>query len=204
MKKVTTKGRCALAILALAAAIPALAASSAAETPSDNGSLIIAKGDQGFLVTQKDVEAITQFVNDHMSFEMPPEAAREYAVMTYLFAKEARRLGLREPESTRPLEPVHVEIALAEAYLDQVLRDYALDPIVIESYYKAHFEDYVIKPESQAAQKVVSEEALVSLEASKDSIRQTLLNLVRERITEHTFRRLVESYHVTGEFSHGE
>lgn len=203
MKKAATKGRFPQAILGLAASIAFLAAASAGETPSDNGSVIIAKGEEGFVVTQRDVEVLTQFVNEHMSFEIPPEAAREYAVMTYLFAKEARRRDLRAPESFRPLEPVHGEIALAEAYLDRVLRDYALDPIVIESYYKAHFEDYLSKAEDPSTQKVTLEEGLVSLEASKDSIRQTLLGLVRQRIAEQSFQRLVESYRVTGDFSHG-
>ncbi len=190
-------------ITALSLFIAAMAATVLAETSSDNGSLIIAKGDHGFIVTRQDVEDLTRFMEEHMAFETTPEAFREYAVRTLLFAKEAHRRGLQVPDSFRPLAPVHVQIVLAEAYLNQVLDDYALDPVVIESYYRAHFEDFVARPDALGTKNLIPEEALVSLESLKEPIRKTLVGLVRQRIAEQAFRRLVETYHVTGEFSHG-
>lgn len=203
LKESRISRRSRLMILPLCFGIAALAASVPAETPSDNASRIIAQGDHGFVVTEQDVEDLTRFIEKYMSFETTSEALRAYAVRTFLFAKEARRQGLHVPESFQPLAPVHVQVVLAEAYLDQVLNDYALDPVVIESYYKAHFEDYVTRPETLGSRNLIPEEALVPLESLKESIRKTLLALVRQNIAEQTFRRLVESYRVTGEFSHG-
>lgn len=188
--------------LTFAAAVVCMAFAPPAAATSDNASLIIARGDDGFVVTQQDAEELGHFIQENTPFETTPEALRRYAVRVFLFAKEARRQGLPLPESFQPLAPVHTELALAEAYLEATLRDYALDPIVIESYYRAHFDDYVLKPQTLESKKVIPEDALIPLESEKASIRKTLLGLVRQRVAEETFHRLMETFHVSGEFSH--
>jgi len=175
-------------------------AGSNASPGSDKASLVIAKGDGGFVVTQQDVENLSRFVAQYTPFETTPNEFRRFAVQTFLFAKEANRLGIKLPDSFQPLAPIHTQVALAEGYLNRVVRDYALDPVVIESYYKAHFEQFMAKGETSKPNEVIPEEVLVPLESAKETIQETLRAFVRQRIASQVFRDLVKRYHVSGDF----
>uniref|UniRef100_A0A832EKA0 Uncharacterized protein n=1 Tax=Desulfacinum infernum TaxID=35837 RepID=A0A832EKA0_9BACT len=156
------------------------------------------------MVTQQDIEALRRFVAQYTPFETNPEEFRRYAVRTFLFAKEAHRHGIQLPETFQPLDPVHTHVALAEAYLDGVLHDYALDPVVIESYYKAHFEEFVTQGEALKHNGPIPEEAMVPLESAKEKIEQTLRAYMRQKISSQVFQDLVKRYHVSGDFSYDE
>ncbi|WP_448384529.1 hypothetical protein [Desulfosoma sp.] len=178
------------------------AVAGATPSESDNNTTVVATGDDGFVVTQQDIERLRSFFTKYTPFETNPDDFQRYAVRTFLFAKEAHRHRIHLPDSFQPLDPAHTHVALAEAYLDRVLRDYALDPVVIESYYKAHFEEFLSEGDALKRHDVIPEAALLPLESAKEKIERTLRGFVRQRVASQVFQDLVKRYHVSGDFSH--
>lgn len=159
--------------------------------PQGGEQIVVAHGAEGFQVVQSQVEEMGAFFREHTPFETTAQELRRYTVCAYLFATEARQSGLSLPENFKPLAPVHATVALAELYLDHVLHHYPLDPAVIESYYRAHSDEFdrtqgdeqakASSPDVPPWQKVepIIRERLLSMK--KNELRQTHCDVLRQR-----------------------
>ncbi len=113
---------------------------------------ILASAPDGFTVTASDLAEMKKFFTEHTPFEAPEHELERYTVCAYLLAREADRSGLSLPQDFQPLGAAHTVLARAQLYFDEVLKNYPLDPLVVESYYKAHFEEFADSPEPSTAQ----------------------------------------------------
>lgn len=153
----------------------------------------IATGD-GFVVTQEDI------ANLKARFPVPsPETVDKgiyykKALTIRLFAEEARALGLGGPQvkAKGPLTFDEQEI-LARLYLDEVLADWTVDEVVIQSYYRAHPERFRIDPSQTAEDKGIR-----PLDDDvKKEIREYIVNRKTQRIETEAFEDLKEKYHAS-------
>ncbi len=110
---------------------------------ADAESQVVASAPDGFTVTATQVEEMKKFFTENTPVEAPDTEMERYTVCAYLLAREAERQGLSLPQDFQPLAPVHTVLARAQSYFDLTVTHYLLDPLVVESYYKAHFEEYV-------------------------------------------------------------
>ena len=121
---------------------------SAAEESDDTA--VVAEGDDGFRVTEREVKSIRRLYRNKLRLETPGESAylRE-TVKLKLFATEARLMGLKinldaaamEDEEPALQEAVRMR-TWAKAYINYKVINEPVDEIVIESYFRSNPEKY--------------------------------------------------------------
>lgn len=156
---------------------------------------VVASAPDGFTVTVAQVEEMKKFFTEHTAFEAPDEEIKSYTVCAYLLAREADREHLSTPQDFRPVAPVHTVLAKAQAYFDQALKNYVLDPLVVESYYKAHFEDF-----NDLTQGVTSDNSSRTAELLPpvhERVKEKLLQMKQAEIASSLCRDLKSKYAVT-------
>lgn len=164
-------------------------------TVADNerqaGGVPVAVGDDGIVVTMKDVGDVIGFFKKGV-YRLTPDAYNKYAVMLRLFSEEAEYLGIEDSASEdsagKPFEKMK---RLADKYTAKLLRDYKIDDLVIESYFYAHpneFEDY----NEQTGEYI----PLPLDDAAKDSIRQKVVLAKKMRIQDDAYEYLKSKYNI--------
>lgn len=155
---------------------------------------LIATGLDGFSVTTAQVEEMKKFFAEHSAVETSQEEIERYTVCTFLMAREAERQQLPLPSDFKPQAPIHTALALAQLYVDQTLKHYVLDPLVVESYYRAHVEEYPDQGEASPA----TTRTAAPWDAVKESIKERLLQSKRQDLAAAQCQDLKKKYAVQG------
>lgn len=171
------------------------------EAPGDEPtSIVIAEGQEGFRVTQKDVQDLIDFFTTHTIFQTNEKEYRRYTVQTFLFAREAERLGLMASQEALPQERIPKQLALAEIYLAHRLQNLQLDPEAIQSYYRA-FPERFLKDSSAEKwlanpQPVITEDDLFPLEQVAPQIDAFFRRQLKKKVEGAAFQELMAHYQV--------
>lgn len=161
---------------------------------------IVAEGKDGFRVTEKDVQELMDFFTTHTMFQTTEKEYRRYTVQTFLFAKEAERLGLAAGEQPLPEDPVARRLALANVYVEHRLQNLKLEPEAVQSYYRAFPERFLKDPGAEkwrSESKPFFEEAdLLPLEEVAPQIEAFIRGQMRKRVEAWAFQDLLVAYQV--------
>ena len=136
---------------------------------------VIARGD-GFVVTQKDVEALREKL--HIPPFVSPKVLKKKVVYIKLFAMEARKVGVAGQKDD--------DFEAAAKYKVWILRNYTVPDDAIESYYLSHYKEY--ESDNGTLMPLTDEE--------RDRIRAKLLAAARRVIIEREIEKLKAKYHV--------
>ncbi|MGQ9671222.1 MAG: hypothetical protein ACUVWY_13845 [Desulfosoma sp.] len=171
------------------------------ETPSPApDTTVIAEGQEGFRVTQKDVQDLIDFFTTHTMFQTNEKEYRRYTVQTFLFAREAERLGLVATQETLPQEPIPKQLALAEIYLAHRLQNLQLEPEAIQSYYRAFPERFLKDSGAEkwrsSPQPILTEDDLLPLEQVASQIDAFFRGQMKRTVEGAAFQELMVHYQV--------
>lgn len=162
--------------------------------------VIVAEGKDGFRVTEKDVQELMDFFTTHTMFQTTEKEYRRYTVQTFLFAKEAERLGLAAGAQPLPEDPVPRRLALANVYVEHRLQNLRLEPEAVQSYYRAFPERFLKDPGSEkwrSESKPVFEEVdLLPFEEVAPQIEAFIRGQLRKRVEAWAFQDLLAAYQV--------
>ncbi|MBN2420124.1 MAG: hypothetical protein JXL81_12120 [Deltaproteobacteria bacterium] len=150
---------------------------------------LVAEGD-GFVITNRDVEAIEAYMQREHDFVSSNEQHVKVTVQIYLFAEEGKRIGIKPKyrKGEKDVSEFAQLIGYFMAYKDYVLENYVFDDIVIESYYLSH-------------PKWISEESgnsyLLPLDDLEEKyITYRLMKLKKGYVILDEFKRLMQKYQV--------
>lgn len=152
---------------------------------------VVAVGD-GFVVTRGDVEKLRVYM-EKRSFGSTEEQHRKAALKIRLFAEEAKVLGLDQAGERSLAEEETAErlVDLSSRYIAKILKDYSLDDVVIESYYRAHPKKF------RQGNGSTSDQDLKPLDDFlKGQIRRKILMTKRSAVAASSFERLKQKYNV--------
>lgn len=171
------------------------------ETPGPTpDSMVIAEGQEGFRVTQKDVQELMDFFTTHTMFQTNEKEYRRYTVQTFLFAREAERLRLVASQETLPQEPIPKQLALAEIYLAHRLQNLQLEPEAIQSYYRAFPERFLKDSNAEKwranPRPMISEDDLLPLEQVASRIDAFFRGQMKRKVERAAFQELMVHYQV--------
>lgn len=150
---------------------------------------------RNFEVCEGYLEAMREFYQT-AQFSSTTEEYVKMASKIKVFAQEANMLGL-EPVEIGFLEQQEIEqpsrhmqdfirdLGLSESYMVDVLANYGMDDIVIESYYRSHPEKF----REEGSMAPLDEEL-------KNEIRQGILNTVKKQIMQEQYQELKDKYAV--------
>lgn len=162
---------------------------------------IVAVGD-GFKVTMDYVKKLEERMGNEsasVTFTSSEEEHRKAAIKIRVFAEEAKALGLDKLEKEKIRaeskdktwnineDSVEWHMTLAWRYNTKLMKEYHLDDVVMESYYRANQEKFVDKE---------SGELLPLDENLKEDIRKWIVLAKKTRIANTAFENLKEKYHV--------
>ncbi len=169
--------------------------SQAASEPS-----VVAEGRDGFRVTERDVQELIEFFTTHTMFQTTEKEYRRYTVQTFLFAREAERLGLISEKQELPHEPVPRRLAMANIYLEHRLRNLQLEPEAVQSYYRAFPERFLKDPgaekwKSQPTPPIEPED-LLPFDEVAPQIEGFIRDQLRRRVEAFAFEDLMTAYQV--------
>jgi len=170
-----------------------------ASNPSSEPALV-AEGKDGFRVTERDVQQLTDFFTNHTMSQTTEKEYRRYTVQTFLFAREAERLGLGSEHQTLPQEPIAKQLALANIYLEHRLLSLQLEREAIQSYYRA-FPERFLKDASAEKWRAdprafIEEEDILPLEQVAPQIEAFIRARLRKRVEAMAFQELMTAYQV--------
>lgn len=161
---------------------------------------VVAEGDEGFRVTEKDVQEIAEFFTTHTIFQTNEKEYRRYTVQTFLFAREAEKLGIQLPEGAVPDDPVQKRLALANAYLQYRLKNMKLEPEAVQSYYRAFPERFLKEPDGDKwrtnPMPFIAEEDVLPLNEVASQIEDFIRQQLRKRVEASAFQELTAAYRV--------
>ncbi len=161
---------------------------------------VVAEGRDGFRVTERDVQELIEFFTTHTMFQTTEKEYRRYTVQTFLFAREAERLGLVSDQLTLPEEPVPRRLALANIYLEHRLKNLKLEPEAVLSYYRAFPERYLKDPMADKwrseSRPFIEEADLLPFEQVAPQIEAFIRGQLRKRVELWAFQDLTAAYHV--------
>jgi hypothetical protein len=171
-----------------------------APSPAPSAPAVVAEGTDGFRVTEKDVQDLIDFFTTHTMFQTSEKEYRRYTVQTFLFAREAERLGLHAKETSLPQESIPRHLALANLYLSHRLQNLPLEPEAVQSYYRAFPEKFLKNPgadkwRSQPSP-VIGEEDLVPFEQVASQIEAFLRGQLKKKVEALAFQELMAAYRV--------
>ncbi|MEJ5365521.1 MAG: hypothetical protein WHS86_10490 [Desulfosoma sp.] len=161
---------------------------------------VVAEGEDGFRVTEKDVRDMIDFFSTHTMFQTSEKEYRRYTVQTFLFAREAEKLRLELPEGMVPDDPVQKRLALANAYVQYRLKIMKLEPEAIQSYYRAFPERFLKDPGAEKwrtnPMPFITEEDVLPLSEVASHIEDFIRQQVKKRVEASVFQELMAAYRV--------
>lgn len=149
----------------------------------------VATGD-GFVITQEDVDKLNAYAMSQ-NFGSTEEQHRQAALRLKLFSMEAKALGLTAKDAEGKEETVPGMVALAEKYLDNLIREYPLSEAAVKSYYLAHPEKFLRQTTTMAEDRFLPLD-----EGLKEKIRLKILMAKRKAIADQAVEDLTEKYRV--------
>lgn len=155
---------------------------------------VVAEGKDGFRVTAQDVQELAEFFTTHTMFQTTEQEYRRYTVQTFLFAREAERLGLA---AQAPLPEVRIQrhLALANLYVDYRVQNLKLEPEAVQSYYRAFPERFLKDPRAEkwrsAATRFYGDEDVLSLEEAAPHIEAFMRRQLRKKVEASAFQELM-------------
>ena len=148
---------------------------------------LIAQG-KGMRITTDDAEMIRQY-SEIKGYKISQKRAQELAVRLTLFAKEAEAMGLTPKKNTS--DPVERLKDLANQYQLKVLEEYQYPPVVIESYYRAHPEQFRYGDDSPKAGELMPLDDQI-----KERIRRHIVDWNQHKIWDEAYKSLLNKYEV--------
>lgn len=168
---------------------PGMAEDQTAKSISGEGDLL-AVGD-GIRVTILDMEEMRTYFESNRIF-MKPEKYKIAALEMKLYAMEAKALGLDGSTGVdQTSNDFDKEQALAVLYIEDLIKKYPLDELVIESYYRANPKKFEHWDESSQ-----SYEPKPMNDDIRRSIREIVLAPKKRQIQQDEYKRLLEKYSV--------
>ncbi|MEJ5347103.1 MAG: hypothetical protein WHS46_00250 [Desulfosoma sp.] len=174
--------------------------STASPQGSSSEPTVIAEGKHGFRVTEKDVQELIDFFKTYTIFDTTEKEYRRYTVQTFLFAKEAERLGLVSETEALPEDPVPRRLALANIYLEHRLKNLKLEPEAVLSYYRAFPERYLKDPTDKKwetqPRPLIEESDLLPFDQVAPQIEAFIRGQLRKRVELWAYEDLLSAYQV--------
>ncbi len=161
---------------------------------------VVARGDDGFVVTEADVQEFIQYFKEKSAFQTTKEEYQRYTIQTLLFAQEAEKLGLKPRENFQSEGKVSRLIHLANLYLEHRLEELTLDQDILESYYRAFPEKFLKNPSESKWMKyprpLIKESDLKPFSEVRGQIERKLKRAVRKQMERRAYEELLRAYHV--------
>lgn len=154
---------------------------------AEEGDTPVAVGD-GFKITNKDVGEVIKFFES--VFKSTDKEYVQATIRLWLFAKEARALGLGKDSDTGE-DSVKQYNELQKLYIDKLMKDYPVSDLAIESYYWAHPQYFFIPEESKTELKFKPLDA-----EAKEKIRDEIVRAKNAEIWWKAAEYLKQKYHL--------
>lgn len=150
---------------------------------------------QGIQVTSKDVQAVKRFFEQNTPYRTSDEQYVQKTLEMKLFAREALENNLVKDEYTQMDQDSPKALYMySQLYLDHLLGQYQLDPLVIESYYNAFPRRFLKKDEDIETGQKISADQVVPLQKVGDKIKKHILRSKLKKIRSQAFEDLKEKY----------
>ncbi len=168
---------------------------------------VVVKGD-GFEVTVGDVLKFKEFTEKSGPYRTSPREYRDYMVKLKLFALEAEAMGITLPDKGSRSAEWSIEdlLSFRALYLEKLLEDTPLDAMVIQSYYSAFPEKFLLNSMDDGRMHLQPRdiglgenvELLPLDDRLKEDIRLRIQKVTVKRVEKQAFERLSEKYNAHG------